>query len=124
LARRAELNVIRKQLLVCRVRAAFDDDIVRLQLEAGHVHEAVLDAAGEQDSEPHGGKGEYAANYRPADTQVQSRHNPVYRAIPREETTGDEQDGILPTMTSPAIAVAGFNPAPPENALRSGGLLR
>jgi hypothetical protein len=61
LARRAELDVIGNQLLVFRVRATFDDDIARLQLEAGDVHEAVLDAASEQGSGPDGGKGEHPA---------------------------------------------------------------
>ena len=55
LARRAEVNVIGKQFLVCCVRAAFDDDIVRLQLKAGHVQEAVLDAAVEQGVESYAG---------------------------------------------------------------------
>jgi hypothetical protein len=66
LARRAELDVIGKQLLVFRVRPMLDDDIVRLQLEAGHVHEAVLDTASQQGGEPDGGEGEHPANRRSA----------------------------------------------------------
>src|SRR6516225_7579971 len=76
LARRAELNVIRKELLVGRVRAAFDNDIVGLQLEAGHVHQAVLNAAAEEGGEPYGGNGERSSNC-PADMSVQSRRQSV-----------------------------------------------
>ena len=76
LARRAEFDVIGKQLLVCRVRAAFDNDVVGLQLEPGHVHESVLDAASKQGSERDCDKGENPASHRPADTWVhpQRRH--------------------------------------------------
>jgi hypothetical protein len=77
LARRAEFDVIGKQLLVFRVRPTLDDDVVRLQLEAGHVHEAVLDAASQQGGEPDGGKGEHPANYRPIGTQVQPQEQSV-----------------------------------------------
>ena len=65
LARRAEFNVVGKQLLVVRVRPPVDDDLVRFQLEAGHIHEAVLDAAPEQDRDPDDGKTD-PANRRPA----------------------------------------------------------
>src|SRR5271155_1112231 len=68
LARRAELNVIGKQLLVRRIWATLDDDIIRLQIESGH--DAVVDAAAEQGGEPDRSEGEYPVNHRPADTQV------------------------------------------------------
>jgi hypothetical protein len=53
LAGSAELDVIGDQFLVCRVRAAFDDNIVRLQLKP--VADAIGNATGEQDSEPDDG---------------------------------------------------------------------
>jgi len=71
LARRAEFDVIGKQLLVFRAWPTLDDGIVRLQLEAGHIHEAVLDAASEQGGEPDGGKSEHPANCGPAYMPVQ-----------------------------------------------------
>jgi hypothetical protein len=81
LARRAELNVIRKQLLVRRIWATLDGDIIRLQLESGH--DAVFDAATGQGGESDSGEGEYPANHGPAGAQVRPRHNLLYLASAR-----------------------------------------
>jgi hypothetical protein len=92
LARRAEFDVIGKQLLVFRVWATFDDDVVRLQLEAGHVHETVLDAASERGSEPNGGKYEHPADQRRADAQVKLLHKLIFRdtlQVYESDRTGD-----------------------------------
>jgi hypothetical protein len=70
-----------------------------------------LDAAGEQGSEPCGSKDEYAANYRPADTQVQPRHDLVCRAIRRVETIRDDKVKDYPEVTSHAIAATGLSRA-------------
>jgi hypothetical protein len=56
LAGSAELDVIGNQFLVCRVRATFDDNIVRLQLKP--VTDAIGNATGEQGSAPDGSCGE------------------------------------------------------------------
>ena len=91
MARRAELNVIRKQLLVRRIWATLDDDIIRLQIEFGH--DAVVDAAAEQGGEPDGGEGEYPVNRRPAAMQVRPPHNLLYSAIRGEEMIQDNEIG-------------------------------
>jgi hypothetical protein len=77
LARRAELNVIGKKLLILCVRQALDDDIVRLQLEARNVHESVLDTAPRENGERYDDKSKHFSNRWPANVPVQSQRQYV-----------------------------------------------
>ena len=45
------------------------DDVVWFQLEAGHIHEAVLDAASEQGGEPDGGRRALVGTLAPQDVR-------------------------------------------------------
>jgi len=63
LPRRAELTVIGNQLLVRRIRATLDDDIIWLQLESGD--EGVFGAAVEEGDERDSAEEEHPATAVP-----------------------------------------------------------